>query len=56
MYEGITESLPFNLNVLSIAYGQTFNIEAYIRRIETIKDQATKVNLRKIYDIFRLSL
>lgn len=43
MYEGFIESLPFIQNVLAISFGQTYTIEAYLRRLEYLKCPNTKV-------------
>jgi hypothetical protein len=43
LYEGYIEALPFNLNVLAVAYGQVFNIEAYQRRLKFLTCAKTKV-------------
>eukprot|EP00347_Sterkiella_histriomuscorum_P018656 403344680 len=48
MYQAYLESLPFNQNVLSIMFGETFFIEAYLRRLENFKDQETRQVFEKI--------
>lgn len=36
LYEGFTESIPFVLNPLAIAYGEVVALESFLRRSDLI--------------------
>jgi len=52
MYQSYLESLPFSQNVLSVLFGETFFIEAYLRRISNIKDKETMIIFEKLFCLY----
>lgn len=52
MYQAYLESLPFSQNVLSVMFGETFFIEAYLRRIESFQDKETKLIFEKLLHLW----
>ncbi|CDW77002.1 acyl-coenzyme a oxidase [Stylonychia lemnae] len=52
MYQAYQESLPFSQNVLSVLFGETFFIEAYLRRISNVKDKETRVIFDKLFHLY----
>jgi hypothetical protein len=48
MFEGFTESLTFGFNRASIAYGQIFVIQTFLKRMEEIAHADTKEVFQKL--------
>ncbi len=48
MFEAYLESVPLYLNPMAIPFGETFYIEAYLRRISNCKDPETRAIFEKM--------